>query len=51
MSEELYVCQHPTLGSWKCVKSQLAKTQGLCPVAKAMGRNVKVTNAFDYPEA
>jgi len=46
--ENLYVCAHPTLGSWKCVESQLAKTSGNCPVARAFERvNRKVTDKFD----
>jgi len=46
--EQLYVCAHPVLGSWKCVESQLAKTQGNCPVARSFERvNRKVTNRFD----
>lgn len=51
MAEELYVCPHPTLGSFKCVRSQLAKTNGMCPVALAQGKQRKVTREFDYEEA
>jgi hypothetical protein len=49
MAEELYVCAHPTLGSWKCVMSQLAKTQGNCPIARSFERvNRKVTDKYDF---
>jgi len=52
MAEELYVTAHPTLGSWKCVQSQLAKTQGNCPVARAFMRvNRKVTDKYDFKGA
>lgn len=41
MGEELYVCMYQgadgKMKSWKCVKSQLYKTNGKCPIT---GRQV-----------
>lgn len=49
MNEELYAVQLPNGSTFRCVKSQVIKNKGKCPVTGKTVINAS-TGAFDYVE-